>query len=135
MKKWFTPEEANAILPIIRQEVEALQNIKNQFERMYADLRHLKQTAPVTDENRSDPFFSLECELEFLQIEAQTIANSITHKGAELKDIELGLVDFPSVMNGEEVLLCWKQGEEKISYYHGPEDGFAGRKPLEEDGP
>ncbi|MFD0870620.1 Uncharacterized conserved protein (DUF2203) [Chlamydia abortus] len=131
MKKWFTPEEANGLLPIIRQEVESLQEIKNRFERMYADLCHMKQTAPVSDSSGEDRYFLLESELEFLQMEAQLIANSIAHKGAELKDIELGLVDFPAVINGEEVLLCWKLGEDKINHYHGLDDGYFGRKRLD----
>ncbi|MEC0270711.1 DUF2203 domain-containing protein [Paenibacillus anseongense] len=44
--------------------------------------------------------------------------------------METGLVDFPSTIGGQEVLLCWKQGEDKIRYYHGKEDGFAGRRPI-----
>ncbi len=58
--------------------------------------------------------------------------DSIHRKGEELKDIDLGLVDFPAVINGEEVLLCWKRGEETITHYHGLHDGFAGRKPIRE---
>jgi len=58
--------------------------------------------------------------------------------GVQVKDLDLGLVDFPSRRAGEPVLLCWHVGEERVAYWHGVDEGFAGRKPLdwgEEDEP
>lgn len=77
-----------------------------------------------------DPYFRMECELEFLQIEVKMHSEYIYEKGAELKDIEHGLVDFPAMLDGREVLLCWKHGEESISHYHERYEGFQFRKPL-----
>lgn len=131
-KKWFTLEEANALLPQIREEIVALQAIKREFEDRYVRLKQLKDKAGTSSSDGSDPFFTLECELEFMQIEARTIVQSIHRKGAQLKDLEMGLVDFPSKRGEEEVLLCWRQGEDAISYWHTYEDGFAGRKPIAE---
>ena len=51
--------------------------------------------------------------------------------GVQVKDLEKGLLDFPSVMDGKPVLLCWKLGEKTIGYWHSEEEGFAGRKPLD----
>jgi hypothetical protein len=51
--------------------------------------------------------------------------------GVQVKDLDVGLLDFPCNVEGEIVLLCWKLGEAKISYYHGTTDGFAGRKPID----
>ncbi|MEF3303573.1 DUF2203 domain-containing protein [Paenibacillus sp. GYB003] len=132
-KKWFTLEEANALLPTIRQEIDQLQSIKQQFERRFMQLRLLKEQLGTPREGQPDPYFTLESELEFMQIEARTLVQSIHMKGAQLKDLDMGLVDFPSLRGGEEVLLCWRLGEEKISYWHGLSDGFAGRKLIEED--
>jgi len=56
----------------------------------------------------------------------------IQETGCVVKDLDEGLVDFPSLMKGEEVFLCWKVGEERILYWHGLEEGFAGRKPLDD---
>jgi hypothetical protein len=50
--------------------------------------------------------------------------------GAQIKSLEEGLLDFPALRGDEEVLLCWKLGEDEIAYWHGLEEGFAGRKPL-----
>jgi hypothetical protein len=53
--------------------------------------------------------------------------------GGEVKDVEIGLIDFPSRRLGEEILLCWRLGEKKIGYWHTVESGFAGRRPVDED--
>lgn len=129
--KWFTPEEANALIPQLREEIGALQRIKHDFEAKYRDLRKWKEAGAVTL-NGEDPFFQIECELEFMQLEARTLIQSVHMKGAQLKDIDRGLVDFPAIRNGEEVLLCWMQDEPSVSHYHGLNEGYTGRKPLEE---
>jgi hypothetical protein len=56
--------------------------------------------------------------------------NEIHGLGAQVKDADEGLVDFPTLRGDEEVLLCWKLGEDEIAYWHSLEDGFAGRRPL-----
>jgi hypothetical protein len=63
--------------------------------------------------------------------EAQDTLGEIDEIGVQVKDLEQGLLDFPSVMEGRTVLLCWKLGEPEIGYWHSEEDGFAGRKPLD----
>ena len=50
--------------------------------------------------------------------------------GVQVKDVDRGLLDFPSVVDGQEALLCWQVGEPRIEFWHTPEDGFAGRRPL-----
>jgi len=57
--------------------------------------------------------------------------DKIQETGCLVKDIDEGLIDFPSLIEGQEVLLCWKSGERRIEYWHGLEDGFAGRKRLD----
>ncbi len=51
--------------------------------------------------------------------------------GCVVKDIEIGLLDFPSRLNGQDVFLCWRLGEDRIRFYHGMDEGFAGRKPID----
>jgi hypothetical protein len=51
--------------------------------------------------------------------------------GCVLKDLDSGLLDFPAIVNNEEVYLCWRLGEERIRFYHRQDEGFAGRKPIE----
>ena len=58
------------------------------------------------------------------------LVDEINEHGAEVKDIETGLIDFPALRNGETVLLCWQLGEDEIGFWHRADDGFAGRRPL-----
>jgi hypothetical protein len=57
----------------------------------------------------------------------------VRHLGGEVKDVETGLVDFPSTRRGEEILLCWRLGEKKVGFWHSLDSGFAGRRPIDED--
>jgi hypothetical protein len=57
-------------------------------------------------------------------------AERLEHLGVQVKDLDSGLVDFPALHKGEEVLLCWQVGEDEVAYWHGVDEGFAGRKPL-----
>jgi hypothetical protein len=68
-----------------------------------------------------------------IQAEADAVAECaevINAAGAQIKSLEEGLLDFPSLRDGELVLLCWKLGEDDIQYWHGVDEGFAGRKPV-----
>jgi hypothetical protein len=131
--KYFTVEEANELIPVVDKDMRALQALKRQFEVKYLELKKLKEVSYGTKDGLDgDPFFTLEAELEFLQIEAKSYIQGFQMKGIELKDIDIGLVDFPAMMGDKEVLLCWRQGEERIEYYHTRYDGYSGRKPISE---
>jgi len=57
--------------------------------------------------------------------------NRILESGCVIKDLDVGLLDFPSVIDNQEVYLCWKLGEDRIRYYHRQDEGFSGRKPID----
>lgn len=124
-KKYFTLEEANLLIPDMKIELEALQKINNQFESTYVELQRWKKR-----DNHEEQTFAMECQLEFMQIESKIHLNNIIKRGVDLKDIELGLIDFPAILDGEELLLCWKLGEPNIRFCHGIHEGFSGRKRL-----
>jgi len=63
--------------------------------------------------------------------EAKDTLAEIDEIGVQVKDLEQGLLDFPCVLDGKTVLLCWKLGEKEIGYWHAPEDGFEARKPVD----
>ncbi|MED0669959.1 DUF2203 domain-containing protein [Aneurinibacillus aneurinilyticus] len=132
-KRFFTVEEANKLLPDIRQEIEALQHIRNEFHQKYLELTTYKKRHPqqIAINTQDEYIFKMEAGLEFLEMQAQMHVANIHSHGVQLKEIDPGLVDFPALINGEEVLLCWQEGEEKITHYHGVHDGFAGRRRLE----
>jgi len=61
----------------------------------------------------------------------KTNLEKILSTGCLIKDLDMGLLDFPAIINNEEVYLCWKLGEDRIRYYHRQDEGYAGRKPLD----
>jgi hypothetical protein len=131
--KTFTPEEANSLLPELKLELLHLQVLTRQYESQYRELQRTKAEHRLSDnspENEEDPFFEEESRLEFMRIEVDLLMANFERKGVLLKMIHPGLIDFPAVIQGESVLICWREGEEHITHYHGWDDGFVGRRPL-----
>jgi hypothetical protein len=58
---------------------------------------------------------------------------AVLETGCLVKDLDIGLVDFPTLFRGEEVYLCWKLGENAIAFWHSEDEGFQGRKPIDQD--
>ncbi len=115
-KKYFTPKEANKRLPYVKKIVGEI------LEKGKA-LRRLLQENPSSDVSAQAD--TLQDEMEFLMRELEDL-------GCFYKDwnFEIGLVDFPALIDGQEVLLCVRSDEPEILWYHGLEDGFAGRRPI-----
>ncbi|MNJ78054.1 hypothetical protein D3C77_756970 [compost metagenome] len=67
-----------------------------------------------------------------MKMETELLIQNFARKGVLLKMIHPGLIDFPAELNGQQVLICWKEGEEQATHYHGWHDGFMGRKPFPE---
>jgi hypothetical protein len=72
----------------------------------------------------------LRTRLEALTADSRGLLGDLDALGVEVKDPDTGLLDFPSRVDGEDALLCWRVGEERIAFWHRPQDGFAGRRPL-----
>ncbi|WP_139488678.1 DUF2203 domain-containing protein [Brevibacillus dissolubilis] len=132
-KKIFTLDEANELLPYVKEELSFLKKSKKEFQQKYQELQEFLHQNRYHEHSQSyrDYVFEAECSLEFIELEFKMHLNSVQSKGIQIKEIDYGLVDFPAVIDGEEVLLCWREGEEAVSYYHGLYDGFAGRKSLD----
>jgi hypothetical protein len=78
-----------------------------------------------------DKLATLRMEHQQLAETMKSALNRILRSGCLIKDLEVGLLDFPSLINNEEVYLCWRLGEDRIRFYHRQDEGFAGRKPLD----
>lgn len=132
-KLFFTLEEANELIPLFEQKVILLQEIKQKYDiktlQLY-DLKRVKASKKERAFERKDVFFMLEVEIEFMHIEIQSIMRFIEHRGAILRDIEMGLIDFPAQKEGKEIVFCWKLGEKQIEFYHGVNEGYYHRKPI-----
>lgn len=119
-RKLFTPAEANRALPLVRSIVTDL------LERA-RDLR--------THEDASTTTTVQEEERELIQQEILEMMEELENLGASFKDwsFDVGLVDFPARIDGEDVLLCWRSDEDQVAWFHRPDDGFDGRQPIPDD--
>lgn len=127
----FTPEEANAALVEVRPLVE--QMVEQRGLHVAALERQEELEGHIRGNGGGIPPAELAdtaAEVERLARELARLIDEITASGAEVKDLDEGLIDFPALRRGETVLLCWKLGENEISYWHPVEDGFSGRRPL-----
>ncbi|MHB1505097.1 MAG: DUF2203 family protein [Sulfobacillus sp.] len=131
-KRQFTIDEANALLPLFRQRLDRLQHLQSVAQEKYAEVEQLKGVGRAED---GRPILRYDIELAqgvFTQTiaEANSLVQSITDHGCELKNVALGLIDFPSEIDGQPALLCWQLGEAEILFFHSPHAGFQGRRPL-----
>lgn len=126
MPKYFTVEEANALLPYIIPLVEHLLHLRQRVLARHEELIPVMEKGGWNSGGRA----ASEAADLFRQIEATIEA--IHRTGAQVKDINVGLIDFPALRNGREVLLCWQYGEPRIAYWHSLRTGYAGRRPIEE---
>jgi hypothetical protein len=127
----FTPEQANAALAEVRPLVERMVEHRRELGLLVSRRAELSTTI-AGNGGDLDPGELARVEAEIGE-QAKGVArcvNEIHGLGAQVKDADEGLVDFPALHGDEEVLLCWKLGEDEIAYWHSLEDGFAGRRPL-----
>lgn len=127
----FTPDEANAELVAVRPLVERM--VAQRQAHVAALARQEELEGHIRGNGGGIPPAELAetaAEVERVARElAKTIDDIVAH-GAEIKDLDEGLIDFPALRHGETVLLCWKLGEDEIRYWHTVEAGFAGRQEL-----
>ncbi|MCX7874563.1 MAG: DUF2203 domain-containing protein [Melioribacteraceae bacterium] len=118
--KYFTPKEANKTLPLVKQIVFDILNNAKKIQY------YVETLGNEADQNEN---------VIALAEEIKYFINELEELGCSYKDwsFDLGLVDFPSVIDNKEVLLCWRSDEESIRYYHGLFDGYAGRKLIPEE--
>jgi hypothetical protein len=128
----FTPDEANNALDEVRPVAERLVAVRTRMRELEQSQGELVIAIggngggyAATDLNAA------QTELGSLADVALACVDKLEELGVVLKDLDLGLLDFPSVREGEDVLLCWHVGEDAVTSWHGLEEGFAGRKPID----
>ncbi len=129
--RYFTAEEANEALDDVRPLTEEL--VEHRRALVVFQERQVALTARIAGNGGNVQPFDLQEVQHRLDEEVAGIARCVAriHElGALVKDLDEGLVDFPAQRAGEDVLLCWRLGEDEIGFWHGLEEGFSGRKPL-----
>ncbi len=131
MDRLFTLEEANAAVAELRPIVERA--VSHRRKLAEAQRQQAALVIQIGGNGGDLQPSELREAAEAIQREATALTECVEQidaAGAQIKSLEEGLLDFPSLRDDEEVLLCWKLGEEEIAYWHGVDEGFAGRKPL-----
>ena len=123
--KTFTLDEANALLPTVRQKLQRIQKLYG----ILGEFRESAKLAAIASEFGG----GMEGGSEYVRslYEVGKLTTELNDLGVQLKDYSRGLIDFPSMRDDRVVLLCWQLGEgDEIEWWHEIESGFAGRKPL-----
>jgi len=130
-ERHFSIEEANEALDEVRPLTEELVGHRRALVRLQQ--RQAAVTTRIAGNGGNVEPHELEDVQERLDEEVAGIARCVAriHEvGALVKDLDVGLVDFPATRDGEEILLCWRLGEAEVGFWHGLDEGFSGRRPL-----
>lgn len=124
----FTVDQANRTLPLVRKIVEDVVREHRRWREAVVELDLLgSPTAPgLPDPRMTD----IEARIRKSTREMDSFQAELESLGIQLKDRHIGLIDFPSELEGQPVLLCWQLGEPSVQFWHGVDSGFAGRQPL-----
>jgi hypothetical protein len=132
MARTFTLDEAQRLLPVLESLLRRAIAGKEQISTIAAEFKQLA----------GHVFAVGGCELDIVALSrrkaehdkaTRTLKDTldeIDSIGVQVKDLDIGLLDFPCLVEGETILLCWKLGEARIEHWHGLEEGYAGRKPI-----
>jgi len=130
----FTLDEALTLLPVLESLLRAAIDGKKLMEEIEVEMQALSHRIFLNGGTHVDIVAVAQRKAEKGRAEqrAKDALSEIDSIGVQVKDIDIGLLDFPCQVEGEVVLLCWKMGEKSITHWHGTSEGFAGRKLIDE---
>jgi hypothetical protein len=132
-KKYFTADEVEALIPELTEITGRLMETHGELTEVRAALHQEQHRIMLAGGGLldQDAWRDRARRLEELARQAQDGIAAIARMGGVPKDLGKGLVDFPALRHGQEVNLCWRFGETTINFWHGLDEGYASRKPLE----
>lgn len=134
-QRTFTLDEAHLLLPVLesllKQAIQA-KKLMEQIDKEFQDLNHKIFLAGGLLINIAK-VATRKAERERAVQKIKDTLSEIDATGVQVKDLDIGLLDFPCIVDDGMILLCWKLGEEKIAHWHSVEEGFKGRKPIDEN--
>ena len=129
----FTLDEAQALLPVLESLLRTALNAKKLMDDVDAEIQALHHRIFLNGGMFLEivPLARRKAERTKAEQRAKDALAEIDSIGVQVKDLDIGLLDFPCEVEGRKILLCWKLGEKSITHWHGVEEGFAGRKPID----
>ena len=130
----FTLDEAETLLPVLESLLRTAIDGKKLIEAVDTELQELAHRVFLSGGLRVNivQMARRKAEREKTIQKVKDALAEINATGVQVKDVDIGLLDFPCQVEGRTVLLCWKLGEKGITHWHSPSEGFAGRKPIDE---
>jgi len=134
MSRTFTVSEAQNLLPVLESLLRSAMQAKTLIEEVDAELQSLSSRIFINGGMLVDvvSVARRKAEREKAVQRAKDAVAEIDSIGVQVKDLDIGLLDFPCVVGDDIILLCWKLGEKDITHWHSTTEGFAGRKPIDE---
>jgi hypothetical protein len=133
MPRYFTLTEARAALPSVGRSIREAVQAKAHYAEAEKEIHDLAQRIMMRGGMNVDTVAAEAWKAQY-DSNAQTLKNTmerIEEMGVLVKDLDIGLVDFPTLFRGEEVYLCWRMDEDDIDFWHGVNEGFRGRRPID----
>jgi hypothetical protein len=130
----FTLDEAQTLLPVLESLLRTSIAAKKLMEEVEAEMQAVQRRIFLNGGTYLDivPLARRKAERVKAEQRLRDAFAEIDAIGVQVKDLDIGLLDFPCEVDGRTVLLCWKLGEISITHWHGTDEGFAGRKPIDE---
>lgn len=135
MPRYFTLAQAERALPEVEQALRDALFHRAEAVQAYNALQEQSERIRMLGGSRVHPgeALNLRSRLETSSAALKDALERVENTGAQIKDLDIGLIDFLARYQGRDVCLCWKLGEQKIEFWHGVEEGFRGRKPIDRD--
>jgi hypothetical protein len=133
-ERTFTLAEAQSLLPVLESLIRTAIDGKNLIESVETEFQAIAHRVFLN----GGTFLNIlhlarrKAEREKAVQRVKDAIAEVDSIGVQVKDLDIGLLDFPCEVEGRTVLLCWKLGEKSITHWHGVSEGFAGRKPIDE---
>lgn len=133
-ERTFTLDEAQALLPVLESLLRTAIQAKELMDQVDSEVQALHHRIFLNGGMFLDllPLARRKAERARAEQRAKDAIAEIASIGVQVKDLSIGLLDFPCEVEGQKILLCWKVGENGITHWHGLEEGFAGRKPIDQ---
>jgi hypothetical protein len=135
MPRYFTLREAQQLLPKVEEQVRQAVYLKAEHQKAEEEVNRIVHQVMVAGGMLLDrqTLLARRGRRDAMASRLNEIVEEIHSTGCQVKDLDMGLVDFPTLLSGNEVLLCWRLGETSIEYWHGLEEGFRGRRPIDQE--
>ena len=130
----FTLDEAQSLLPVLESLLRTAINAKKTVDEADAEQQALQHRVFLNGGMFLDilPLAQRKAERTKAEQRVKDALAEIDSIGVQVKDLDIGLLDFPCEVEGQTILLCWKLGEKAVTHWHGVQEGFAGRKPIDQ---